>query len=186
MPDELKENSKSCSGERGERFMKLYTAVQRRLCGYVMSLIPETTPVDDIIQETVTVMWKQFDKFEPGTDFAAWACCIARNQIYNYIKQRQKQKKHFSIQTIQAIEEVVEQKSQKADQRFDALRKCITKLPDKDRQLLGLRYEAGATLRAVSRRVEQSVNTLYNRLYKIRIALLNCVEKTLAQESSGS
>jgi RNA polymerase sigma-70 factor, ECF subfamily len=185
MMTKITENSENSSDERGERFMKLYTAVQRRLYGYIISLIPEVAPVEDIIQETVAVMWKQFDEFEPGTDFAAWACSVARNQIYNYIKVRQKQKKHFSSQTIEAIEEVIQQESQKADQRFDALRKCIGRLSDKDRQLLVLRYETGATLKTVSQRVEQSVNTLYSRLYKIRIVLLSCVEKTVAQEAAG-
>ena len=185
MSKQAKDNSKSPS-DRGERFMKLYTAIQRRLYGYVMSMIPDTAAVDDIIQETVTLMWKQFDKFEPGTDFLAWAFCIARNQIYHYIKLRQTQKKHFSKQTIEAIEEAVAQKSQNADQRFDALRKCVAKLPDKDRQLLAMRYEIGATLRTVSQRAEQSINTLYNRLYRIRIVLLNCIEKTMSQETSAS
>jgi RNA polymerase sigma-70 factor (ECF subfamily) len=184
MSNEMKDNSQYSSGERGERFMKLYTAMQRRLYGYVISLMPDVAAAEDIVQETVTLMWKEFDKFEPGTDFVAWSFCIARNKIYNYIKQRQTQKKHFSPQAIAAIEEVVEQKSQNTDQRYDTLRKCITKLSDNDRQLLALRYEVGATLRTVSQRVEQSVNTLYNRLYRIRIVLMNCIEKTLARETS--
>lgn len=184
MADQKEENF-ILSDERGERFMKLYTAIQRRLYGYIMSLIPDVTAVDDIIQETVTVMWKEFDQFEPGTDFLAWAFCIARNQLYSYIKLRQTQKKHFSAQTIAAIEEVVEMKHQKADHRFEALRNCLSKLPNKDRELLALRYEVGATLKSVSLRIEQSINTLYNRLYRIRILLLHCIERTLDRETSS-
>ena len=170
------------SGDRGERFMKLYTATQRRLYSYVISLIPDETAVEDIIQETVTFMWKQFDDFEPGTDFAAWAFTIAKNRIFNYIKHQQKQRRKFSSQTIQAIEEVAKSKSEMQDQRLIALRNCIKKLSSKDRQLLILRYEVGSSLKSVSKRIEQSVNTLYSRLYKIRIMLMRCVEIVLQSE----
>lgn len=183
MADEKKDNAEMYYGERGERFMKLYMTIQRRLYGYAISLIPDAGAVDDIVQEAVTVMWKQFDEFEPGTDFLAWAFCITRNQIFKYIKQRQKHKRRFCLEAMQAIEEVIDHNPQKPDDRFDALRKCLTRLPEKDRQLLVLRYEVGATLKTVSQRIEQSVNTLYSRLYKIRITLLNCIERTLQDNS---
>ena len=183
MPKELNVDPESYSGDRGERFMKLYTATQRRLYSYVISLVPSESAVEDIIQETVTFMWKQFDDFESGTDFAAWAFTIAKNQIFNYIKRQQKQKRRFSSKTIQAIEEIAKTKSEISDQRLNALRKCIKKLSDKDRQLLILRYEVGSSLKSVSERIEQSVNTLYSRLYKIRIMLLHCVQNLLQRES---
>lgn len=170
--------------DRGARFMKLYTHIQRRLYGYVVTLVPESSDVDDIIQATVAVMWKNFDHFEPGTDFAAWALCIAKNQIYNYIQRKKNKKKVFSLKTLQEIEVTAEQKARDVDRRLDVLRRCIEKLSSRDRQLLTLRYEVGATLKNVSERVEQSVNTLYSRLYKIRIALLCCVQKTMRREDT--
>ncbi len=170
-----KENPES---DRGDRFMKLYTAVQRRLYGYIMAMVPDETAVEDIIQETVSYMWKHFDDFEPGTDFAAWSFAIAKYRIFNYIKQKQKDKKTFSNKTIQAIEDVVIARTQEQeDNRLDRLRNCMKKLSDRDRNLLSLRYEVNSSVKNISERVEQSVNTLYNRLYRIRISLLNCVNK---------
>ena len=164
--------------ERGDRFMRLYTAVQRRLYAYITALVPDENSVEDIVQETVSYMWRQFDDFEPGTDFAAWAFTIAKFRIFDYIKQKQKDKKAFSDKTINAIEEIVKVRTQQdEDSRLDRLRKCMKKLSEKDRQLLSLRYEVGASIKGMSERVEQSVNTLYNRLYRIRIALLNCVRQ---------
>lgn len=169
-------------GDRGERFMSLYMAIQRRLYGYVISMIPDETVVDDIVQDSVSVMWNRFDEFKPGTDFAAWAIAIAKNRIFVYIKQKRKQKRNFSPQTIEAIQRTVETKSDDEDYRLDALRNCVKKLDSQDRQLLILRYEVDATLKGVSQRVGQSLNTIYNRLYRIRIMLMTCVKKTLRQE----
>ena len=170
--------------DRHVRFMKLYTAVQRRLYGYVMSLMPDSCDVDDIIQETLAVMWKHFDTFTPGTDFAAWALCIAKHQVYNYIQRKKNRRKVFSPKTLKEIEAVAEQKTKEMDVRMDALRRCLQKLTDRDRQILALRYEVGATLKNVSDRIEKSVNTLYKRLYKIRISLLCCIQKTLQREDA--
>ena len=175
-------NSYNRQAERGERFMSLYTAVQRRLCHYVISLVPDESAADDIIQETVSYMWKQFDEFEPGTDFVAWTFSIAKYRIFDYIKQQKRERKSFSPQTIQTLQEVIKSRSGKdEDHRMDALRNCLKKLPYKDRQLLVMRYEVDATLKNISQRIEQSINTIYNRLYRIRIALMNCVNKTINQ-----
>ena len=81
------------AGEHGKTFVQLYMAVQRRLYGYIISLIPDAVVADDILQETVMVMWKHFDSFELGTDYAAWALAIARNQVFNYIKSKKKNQK---------------------------------------------------------------------------------------------
>jgi RNA polymerase sigma-70 factor (ECF subfamily) len=171
--------------ERGERFMSLYTAVQRRLYHYVISLVPDENTVDDIIQETVSFMWKKFDEFEPGTDFIAWAFSIAKYRIFDHIKQQKKEKKSFSSETIRTIQEVFEARSDKdEDHRMEALRNCLKKLSYQDQQLLVMRYEVDATLKSISQRIEQSINTIYNRLYRIRIALMNCVTRTINQKTT--
>lgn len=171
------------AGQGDPRFVQLYTTVQRRLYGYILSLIPDFTAVDDILQETVMVMWREFDSFEPGTDFAAWALAIARNQVFTYIKNRSKQRRCLSLDTVQALAQTAETQSPQHNDRLEALRNCIRKLSSKDAQLLSLRYEAGATLKHVAERVGQSINTMYHRLYKIRIGLLECVEREIARES---
>ena len=175
MPNET--NSKD-SDERGEQFMKLYTQVQRRLYAYITALVPDENSVEDIVQETVSYMWRQFDTFEPGSDFAGWAFTVAKYRIFNYIKQKQKDKMVFADKTIHAIEEVIKSRTQQdEDSRLGNLRSCMKKLSEKDRNLLTLRYEVGVSIKTVSERMGQSINTLYNRLYRIRIALLNCVRE---------
>lgn len=182
MKEEYLDSMEWSPEERGECFMKLYVSVQSRLYGYVISLVPDASAVEDVIQETVAYMWSHFEEFQPGTNFAAWAVSVARNKVYDYIKQSQKKKRYFSHQTMQRIEEVIEKRTDPIDDRLDVLRQCISKLPEKDRKILIFRYELGATLKSVSERVGQNINTLYNRLYQIRIALLNCVRREKAQE----
>jgi len=172
------------TGQRGQRFVQLYLAIQRRLYGYIIALMPDFAAVDDVLQETVMVMWREFDTFEPGTDFAAWAMVIARNQVFKHIKSLKKNHKRcLSLETMHAVAEAAEIHVEGQNDRLEALRNCIKKLSSKDAQLLALRYEIGATLKSVSERVGQSINTMYHRLYKIRIGLLECIERQLARET---
>jgi RNA polymerase sigma-70 factor (ECF subfamily) len=155
-------------------------SVQRRLYGYVMSIIPNPTVADDIVQETASVLWLKFDKYEKGTDFAAWALAIARFQILNYMKKQKTYKKYFSQKTIETIENVISKTSKQEDGRIDALRSCIKKLKDDQRKLLYLRYEFGATLKSLSKRLSININTIYSRLSRIHINLLHCVMRKMA------
>lgn len=175
-------NNSDMSGDQGQRFMRLYMAVQRRLYGFVLSLVPNQVDADDIVQETASVMWDKFDEFEPGTDFAAWALCIARYRVLAYRQKALSKRKRFSNQAIETIDNIAKSDGKEESARQDALRKCMKKLAEKDRQMLFLRYEMGATLRNVAERLDQNINTLYSKLGRIHAVLLNCIRKTVAKE----
>lgn len=177
-------NSAEFTGDRGQHFMRLYMVIQRRLYGFVLSLAPNATDADDIVQETVSVMWSKFDEFEPGTDFAAWAFCIARYQTLTYRRRKKSQPRQFTDQAIEAIDNISTSKTEHEDARKDALDQCLAKLKDNDRKVLYLRYEVGSTLRNVAERLDQNINTLYSTLSRIHIALLNCIRRTMSKEEA--
>lgn len=172
--------------ERGQRFMMLYMSIQRYLYGFVLTLVANSSDADDIVQETVTVMWAKFDEFEAGTDFGAWAVAIARYRIMNYRQQLQANKRRFSQPAMEAINQIAESSKKEEDFRQDALHQCIKKLHPKDRDVLYLRYEIGATLRNVAARLGQNANTLYTNLSRIHITLFHCIERMTFQQEEMS
>lgn len=181
MTDKKQDIHYSNQKERGQLFMSLYNAdVQRRLYRYVFSLFPDESLVDDIIQETVSFMWERFDEYQQGTSFLAWALTIAKYRVFEQIKQAQRDKRMFSESTIQAIEDVAQERIQNGqDKHLDMLRGCVKKLTPRDRHLLTLRYEVNSTLKSMSENIGLSVNTIYNRLYRIRVMLLDCVRSEM-------
>ncbi|MFN7134755.1 MAG: guanylate kinase, partial [Myxococcales bacterium] len=48
------------------------------------------TDSEEVIQETNLVLWREFDRFQEGTNFAAWACRVALNQVLAWRKKRQR------------------------------------------------------------------------------------------------
>ena len=68
----------SLSGtERLDLFVKLLVEHQRRLYQYLRMLMPDRHSVDDVLQETLMVMWQKFDETYPESSFYAWASRIA-------------------------------------------------------------------------------------------------------------
>jgi hypothetical protein len=69
-----------------------------------------------------------------------------------------------------------------AEQRRQALRSCLEKLPEADRLLLDQRYAApGTTIRQLAAETGDTANVLYKALARIRRQLLDCVDRVLAQ-----
>src|SRR4051812_30687389 len=76
--------------ERVDAFVQLLGQSQRRIFLFVMSMVPNWSDAEEIIQETNLLLWREFDKFQPGTNFAAWACRIALNQTLAWRKRKRR------------------------------------------------------------------------------------------------
>ena len=160
-------------------FIRLYQSTERRLYGFVLSLIPNWSEADDIVQETAVVMWSKFKEFEQGTDFTAWALSIARFQVLNHLKKKKSDQKKFSASALHAIEESYISSSDRYDDLRDALQKCLHKLPDKDKELIRMRYELNSKIRVVADRIGRSIDAVYKSLNRVHIQLLNCIRRTI-------
>ena len=165
--------------DRVQLFLRLHTANQHRIYGFIMSFVSNWTDSDDVYQETLSVLWKKFDEFVPGTNFLSWAFKIAHFQVLSYRKKKNIHRKHFSQAVVENLSEIANSSGNDSDMSLQALRKCIKKLPEQERRLLSLRYEDGATIKRVAQRIERSVNTLYKTYSRIHVQLFNCIRKQL-------
>ena len=72
-----------------EQFMRLFLQSERRILGFILSLVPNLSDAEDLMQETCSIMWSKIDQFEPGTDFTAWGISIARYRVLTYRRKTQ-------------------------------------------------------------------------------------------------
>lgn len=162
-------------------FMQLFLMSQRRIYGYVMTMIPNHSDADDIVQDVASVMWGKFSEYKPGTDFTAWAITIARYKVLSFLRHRKTHRNHFNENTLKIIEEIEAKEDLRQNDRLDALLKCLQKLTRTERHILSIRYEDGMTLKNLAGRLGLNVNTLYSRLSKIHLMLLHCVKRGMAE-----
>ncbi|TWT80773.1 RNA polymerase sigma factor CarQ [Planctomycetes bacterium CA13] len=168
-----------------EAFMRLFLQSERRILGFVLSLVPNMADAEDLLQETCTTMWRKYDAFEPGTNFAAWGITIARYQVLRYRRKKQTSKVLFSEPTMLMIAEAAGQLSSQSDVRAEALQSCLSELREKDHQLIQLKYFAENSTKEVSAQVGRSVESVYKSLNRIHDRLLYCIRQSLRAERAN-
>ncbi|MCG8583974.1 MAG: sigma-70 family RNA polymerase sigma factor [Pirellulales bacterium] len=167
---------------KSEEFMELVTLHQSRLYGYIFALVGDATDADDLFQQTVLILWRKFDQFEPGSDFARWAWSTAKFEVRNFQRTSRRRKVVFSDDLInQLIDETDSLPDTLGEMtRGDAMQICVDKLPDEDRDLLDLTYQKQTKVKEVAAQLGRSSQSICNSLRRIRTALFNCIERVLS------
>jgi RNA polymerase sigma-70 factor, ECF subfamily len=166
---------------RVDAFVQLLGQNQRRIFLFVMSMVPNWSEAEEIIQETNLLLWREFDHFQPGTNFAAWACQVALNQVLAWRKRQQRDRVKFSPAFLETVAEEATVEAEWLEDRSRALAGCIEKLPERHRVLLRCRYNEGQTIDTIGRELGRSADAIYRTLSRIRHTLYNCVTESLTQ-----
>jgi RNA polymerase sigma-70 factor, ECF subfamily len=66
---------------------------------------------------------------------------------------------------------------------LQALESCLGKLSETDRSLIRRRYQPGTSVQELAAEIGRTANSLSKTLGRIRRALLECVDRTLAREA---
>lgn len=167
--------------DSAEEFVFLLARHERLLGAYVMTMVPHPADADDILQEAKVVMWRHFAKFEPGTNFGAWARKIAFHQVLSFRKRKQRDRLDFSDDFLRVVSEEIEARTDHLERREKALHDCIAKLPPDHRSALHLRYHEGLSLDDMAARLSRTAGALYRLLSRVRHVLHECVTKNIAR-----
>ncbi len=172
------------SETREAEFARYLCSIQTRLYSCIHSLTRDLNDADDLFQQTSLILWKKFDEFDRDRSFFAWACGIARLEVRNFLRGRGRQRLYFSddlsLLLIEAQEALT---SDEEEERREALAKCITKLRERDRELLMECYQDQSGVNEAAVRRGRSPQSVYNSLRRIRRALYECIARKLTQES---
>jgi RNA polymerase sigma-70 factor, ECF subfamily len=170
--------------DKTEEFIRLFAANQRRIYALVTAVVPRAEEVDDLLQEISASLWQRFHKFTPGTDFGAWSAQFARFAILKYYRaQRRRGQVVFGDEVLAALIDEAAVAHRELDRRYEALRVCLERLPQRSRELVTARYEGGgASCKEVAGRLGRSVEAIYKSLHRVHELLLRCIERHLAAE----
>jgi RNA polymerase sigma-70 factor (ECF subfamily) len=168
---------------REEQIAQLLAAHQQRLSGYIRTLVPSRTDAEDVLQEVNLFIWRRSDEFKLGTNFGAWAYQIARLHVMNLRKKKPVGVAGLSDAVVEQIAAGAGSDADFAPPRLAALEACLRKLSDKDQVLVRLRYQPDATTQSVAEEVGRSLKGIYQSLNRIRVTLLDCIQRTLSSEA---
>ena len=168
--------------ENTDQFMHLVLENQKAILVFILYLVPIKVDADDILQDTLSEMWKKFDQFRPDSDFVAWGVTIARFKIMNYRKKLSNSKLIFSDDIFNILQEESKKKSNMLQSSIDALKSCVGKLSNNERILLKLRYEKDQTFLTISSQIGRSAQAIHRALGRIHTKLAMCIRLNLGKE----
>lgn len=170
-----------------KEFIQKLTGCQGRLYTYILSLIGKSNDARDLLQETNKSILEKASDFTAGTSFSAWASKIAFFKVLSYQRDEQRKAVLFSGETLREISKKTiaaneQHNREQHDDRLDLLRDCVKKLPDDRQRLLRQRYEEEIPLEEIASRWGRSYNAMAALLYRMRLSLMDCVQRSLDAE----
>ena len=181
--DEQGDNSRQPAFDEGGRqmqeFVRELTVSQGRIRAFIVSLMPGSPDVGDVLQETNLSLWKSRERFQPNTNFIAWAFTIARLEV---LHQRDRAKR---LGRITLSPELTEMLADEMPGHFTheeyllALQSCVSKLSETQREIIEARYQPGHSLEVHAQITGRKSGALRIALLRIRSELKECVNRTM-------
>ena len=134
-----------------------------------------------VFQETSTLLWVKHDEYRPGSDFLGWAFRVAYYKVLEFRKASGKNVLRLSQAFIDAVDRNSLASAELWTKRHRLLAECYDLLAERDRQVIDLRYQPGATTKQVAQQLGRSVNAVYKALNRIHDELLDCINSKLEE-----
>ncbi len=169
-------------------FVQLVASHQPALRAFVLSLLPGSPEVDDVVQETNAEIWVKRGDFRIGTDFKSWMFSVAKFKVMAVWREHQR-RKVWTVpeETLTRLMEQIEDGALAAtSERHEALRFCLQRLRAEDRNLILKRYIAGESLEELARGIGRKKDSLKVSLHRIRTALKVCMTRNLKLGEAGT
>lgn len=156
------------------------------LRSYVHSMVNNYEDGQDIVQQVAVRAAERFDTYDKERPFKYWAIGIAKNIILDYYKKTKRSPVVFvDPQSFNRYSEICTEEFDKLSESVSYLKKCIAKLTKRSRQLIDLRYARNLTHPQIADRLDTTAATIRVALFRIRVALKDCITKSITMESKG-
>jgi RNA polymerase sigma-70 factor, ECF subfamily len=133
-------------------FQELYALYSHRVYGYVASRIGNSHDAEDVVSEIFLRVIKNLDQLrnQRNSSFAAWLFVIARNEVVEYYRRS---KNHVPLHVTEPHAPANAQPDQIVMQNQDAdqLYKLVITLPERQREIITLRYYGGLRNHEIAR-----------------------------------
>lgn len=166
-----------------EEFVRLFSAHRRRLFLYIGTMLPHWDDAEEVLQQTSIVLRQKFGHYDPSRSFFTWASAIAYRNVLNFRKLQRRRRFVFSEAVLEKLSDTQMEHNDLLENRRLALRGCVAKLAERDRQIIQCYYgESKKTAGEVAQELSRPINTIQSALARIRKSLRLCVDRAIARE----
>ncbi len=172
--------SDSTKTDEHEAFLRLDAEHDAALHSFVRSLVPTREDSREVMQEVLLVLRKKFDGVQ---EFRPWAFGVARNMVMRHLRARSRDRHVFDDELSLQLAQDAESSVERHTIQREALDRCLEKLPSTQRELVPTVNAKGVRIDEMAARRGQTPMALYKLLHRIRLSLLDCMQRSLAVET---
>lgn len=178
-------NEKNSTIQAHELFEILVREHEARLRTYLTALVRDPASVDDLVQESFLVAWRNLERYDRSLPFGPWLRGIGRKLSMAHQRKRASAKLSF------VGDEIVEHldslfgaldaaPGDTMQEKLSSLRICYGKLPEHQQRVLALHYDDQLDCASIGAHTGRSREAVKKLLQRSRAWLGDCIAQRLA------
>ena len=149
-------------------------AHQARLRAFIAGYVPQAGWIDDLAQQAFVSAYRSLKSFRVGSDFFAWLRQIAYNHLRAELEKTNRRSRLQELAAPELLRRL--ERPERDEETLDALRDCVSLLPETSLKIVQRHYRDGAPLAEIAASLGRPANSLKVTLFKIRARLRECLE----------
>ena len=131
-----------------QAFEELYARYRGPLYRYILRQVADDATANDLYQGSWEKIIKARKSYRPQAPFRAWMYRIAHNHVVDHFR-RSRPESELEPERMESLEEAPDELLTRAD-RQQRLREALDSLPDKQRDAILLKLDAGLDLQTIA------------------------------------
>ena len=135
--------------------------------------------MEDVAQDVVVRLYRSLGDYRIERPFLPFLRGVARHAVADLWRARARDERRMNaFQALVEAQLAGDPGERHLDVQKDRLRRCMDRLPARQREIVALRYERGLDSAGIAREVAQSAVSVRQALSRIRRTLRACVQAT--------
>jgi RNA polymerase sigma-70 factor, ECF subfamily len=156
------------------------------LLGFIRAHVRHGQDAEDVFQEVAEIIVQKLQAGEQVRDFRAWSHEIARLCVLRYVRRQGRAARPFGEELTAIVDAAYLRAPEPATlaAEAEALRRCLERLPARNRALLERRFVADESFAQIAAAVGATEAAVRRAVSRARLALSGCVERRLGRTLS--
>jgi RNA polymerase sigma-70 factor (ECF subfamily) len=162
-----------------EEIIREFQRDRVRLIAYIRAIVGDPDLTEDIFQEVTVIVLRKTAEYDERYDLQSWCRGIARNVIKRERSKSRRLAPFEGDQIIDLVDKAFDENKDRelVDSRCSILNQCMKRLSPSNREMIGLRYVSGLSLRQLAEKLGRTELAVQVALSRLRKSLGECVER---------
>ncbi|MFQ5506730.1 MAG: RNA polymerase sigma factor [Planctomycetota bacterium] len=166
-----------------ELFEILVREHEARLRGFIASLVRDPGTIEDLVQESFLVAWRNLSRYDRNLPFGPWVRGIARRLCLAYYRRPERLDfiDEETVSQLSRLHDSLERMpGSTLDDQLASLRVCLERLPSHQQRVLHLHYEENLGCSEIAETIGRSREAVKKVLQRSRAWLARCIQERMA------